>query len=218
MKLVHYFDYKSPYAYLAQEATFALAERAGVELDILPYSLHIPDFLGAAEVDTEGRVLSQSRNEHQWRRVRYSYMDCRREANRRGLTIRGPRKIFDSTVSHIGFLWAKERSGEFRTFHDTVYEKFWRHELDIEDPDAVEKTLAASRVEVRGFRDFLHGEGRRRLEEVKREAEDRGVFGVPGYLVGDELFWGAERLDRVAERLGLRPPPSAGASVPGRIP
>ena len=124
MKLIHYFDYKSPYAYLAQEGIFALAERSGAELDVRPYSLHIPDFLGSAEVDADGRVLTQSRNEHQWRRVRYSYMDCRREANRRGLTIRGPRKIFDSTVSHVGFLWAKEHGGGgFRAYHDNVYER-----------------------------------------------------------------------------------------------
>ena len=202
MKLVHYFDYKSPYAYLAQEATFALAEKSGAELDVLPYSLHIPDFLGAAEVDAKGHVLSQSRNEHQWRRVRYSYMDCRREANRRGLTIRGPRKIFDSTCSHVGFLWAKERGGGFRAYHESVFEKFWLRELDIEDPEAIEKTLASSGVDFRGFREYLEHEGRRRLEAVKQEAEARGVFGVPGYLVGDELFWGAERLERVAERLG----------------
>ena len=203
MNLVHYFDYKSPYAYLAQEATFALAEKTGAELDVFPYSLHIPDFLGAAEVDAKGRVLSQSRNEHQWRRVRYSYMDCRREANRRGLTIRGPRKIFDSTCSHVGFLWAKERDGEFRAYHDSVYEKFWRRELDIEDPAVIESTLAASGVEIRGFREYLEHEGPRCLEAIRQDAETKGVFGVPGYLVGEELFWGAERLDRIAERLGL---------------
>ena len=203
MKLVHYFDYKSPYAYLAQEATFALAERAGTDLEVWPYSLHIPDFLGSAEIDAEGQVVSQNRNEHQWRRVRYSYMDCRREANRRGLTIRGPRKIFDSTCSHVGFLWAKEHGGGFRAYHETVYEKFWLRELDIEDPEAIEGTLAASGVEVRGFREYLEHDGPRRLQAVKRDAEARGVFGVPGYLVGDELFWGAERLDRIAERLGV---------------
>lgn len=203
MKIIHYFDYKSPYAYLAQEEIFALAEKSGAELDVRPYSLHIPDFLGSAEVDADGRVLAQSRNEHQWRRVRYSYMDCRREANRRGLTIRGPRKIFDSTVSHVGFLWAKEhRGGEFRAYHDTVYERYWRRELDIEDPAAIEETLAASGVDTHGFRDYLDGDGPRRLHAIRRDAEDAGVFGVPSYLVGEALFWGGERLDRVAERLG----------------
>ena len=205
MKLIHYFDYKSPYAYLAQEATFALAETAGAELDVRPYSLHIPDFLGSAEVDAERRIVSENRNPHQWRRVRYSYMDCRREANRRGLTIRGPRKIFDSSVAHTGFLWAKEHGGGFRTYHDTVFERHWRRALDIEDPEAIEAALAQSGVDVSGFRDYLAQEGRQRLDEIAQDAEARGVFGVPSYLVGDELFWGAERLERVAERIGVAP-------------
>ena len=42
-------------------------------------------------IDAQGNVLSEERNAHQWRRVRYLYMDCRREAGRRGLVIRGPR-------------------------------------------------------------------------------------------------------------------------------
>ena len=202
MQLLHYFDYKSPYAYLAQEATFALAEKAGAELEIFPYSLHIPDFLGAAEVDSQGRVLSETRNEHQWRRVRYSYMDCRREANRRGLTILGPRKILDSTVAHVGFLWAKERGSDFRRYHDTVYERQWRREIDIEDPDAIEEALVAAGVGTQGFREFLEHEGRERLDALKRDADAQGVFGVPSYVVDGDLYWGAERLERVAERLG----------------
>ena len=82
-KVTHYFDYKSPYAYLAQEETYRLQEDFDVQVDWLPYTLDIPSFLGAAEVDQTGRVISEARNAHQWRRVKYSYMDCRREANRR---------------------------------------------------------------------------------------------------------------------------------------
>ncbi|MCZ6666813.1 MAG: 2-hydroxychromene-2-carboxylate isomerase, partial [Gammaproteobacteria bacterium] len=99
--VTHYFDYKSPYAYLAQEATFELSELPEVTVEFLPYTLQIPKYLGTAELDADGRDTVGTRNDHQWRRVRYAYMDCRREANRRGLTIRGPRKIFDSTISHI---------------------------------------------------------------------------------------------------------------------
>ena len=84
-KITHYFDYKSPYAYLAQAETYQLARDYDVTVDWLPLTLHIPSFLGSAEVDPSGKVLSENRNAHQWRRVKYSYMDCRREANRRGL-------------------------------------------------------------------------------------------------------------------------------------
>ncbi|MCZ6784883.1 MAG: DsbA family protein [Proteobacteria bacterium] len=199
----HYFDYKSPYAYLAQEETRALEDLPGVSVEWLPLTLDIPSFLGAAELDESGRDTVQTRNAHQWRRVRYAYMDCRREANRRGLVIRGPQKIFDSSLAHIAFLYARER-GDFRPFHEAVYERFWRRELDIEDAAAIEKLLGACGVEACGFADYRIGEGRLERDRIQREAESHGVFGVPSYRVDGELFWGAERLPRVRERIRAR--------------
>jgi 2-hydroxychromene-2-carboxylate isomerase len=200
VRVVHYFDYKSPYAYLVQEATWALAGETGAAIDFLPYTLDIPSYLGHAEVDEQGRTLSADRTEHQWRRVRYAYMDCRREAQRRGLVIRGPRKIYDSSIAHIGFLWAK-RIGRPRPYHDSVFRLFWRRELDIESGDAIGALLERCGVEIGGFSEFLAGEGRLAHDRIRAEAEAKGVFGVPSYLVDEELFWGGERIGRVRERL-----------------
>lgn len=199
-QMTHYFDYKSPYAYLAQEATYQLAQDFDIEIDWLPLTLHIPSFLGSAEVDATGKVISEQRNAHQWRRVKYSYMDCRREANRRGLVIRGPQKIFDSSIAHIGMLYAK-RQGDFRAYHDTVYERFWRRELDIENPEVVKQVLTEVGVDASGFVDYLNGAGRQEHARVSAAAEERGVFGVPSYVLNGELFWGAERIGLVRERL-----------------
>ena len=196
----HYFDYKSPYAYLAQEETFQLEKDYPVSVDFLPLTLDIPQFLGAAEVDDTGQVVSEQRNAHQWRRVKYSYMDCRREATRRGLTIRGPRHIFDSSLSHIGMLYAKQR-GDFRPYHHAVYERFWKRELAIEDPAVIQQVLDEVGIDTREFPAYLESEGREELRRIQTDAEKSGVFGVPSYLVNGELFWGAERLVRVRERL-----------------
>jgi 2-hydroxychromene-2-carboxylate isomerase len=201
--ITHYFDYKSPYAYLAQEETFRLADEFEVEVDFQPYTLDIPSYLGSAEVDETGRVVQETRNAHQWRRVKYSYMDCRREATRRGLTIRGPRHIFDSSIAHIGMLYAKHH-GDFRRYHNTVYERFWRRELEIEHPEVIKQVLAEVGIDVAGFLDYLHGAGRAEHDRLRKAAEDMGVFGVPSYVVNGELFWGAERIPRVRERLTPR--------------
>jgi len=200
MRILHYFDYKSPYAYLAQEATFGLAEEFGVELVLLPYTLDISSYLGRAELDAEGNAVVDERTPHQWRRVRYAYMDCRREATRRGLVLRGPRKIYDTSIAHIGFLFAR-RHGDPRAFHDSVYELFWKRELDIEDPDAIADQLARGGIDPTGFRRFLREEGRSEHDRIRAEAEELGVFGVPSYIVESELYWGSERLDRIREVL-----------------
>lgn len=192
-----YSDYKSPYAYLAKDLAYELEQETGVELDWLPYTLDIPAYLGSAKVDAEGNVLEQARNAHQWRRVKYSYMDCRREANLRGLTILGTRKIFDSSLANIGLLYAK-RHGAFRAYHDRVFERFWRRELDIESPATLAAVLRECGVETSGFAAFLEGEGRRELEQVMREAEAAGVFGVPSFLLENgDLYWGREHLPRI---------------------
>ena len=73
--------------------------------------------------------------------------------------------------------------------------------LDIEDPRAIAAELDAAGVAAAGFADFLSGEGRALHDRLRAEAEARGVFGVPAYLVDDELFWGNERLERVRERV-----------------
>ena len=196
-----YSDYKSPYAFLAKDLAYELERETGVELDWLPYTLDIPAYLGSAKVDAQGNVLEETRNAHQWRRVRYSYRDCRREATLRGLTIRGTRKIFDSSLANIGMLYAK-RHGVFRGYHDRVFERFWKRELDIESRDALAAVLKECGADTWLFEDFLRGDGRVELAQIQRDAEAAGVFGVPSFLLEDgDLYWGREHLPRIRELL-----------------
>jgi len=194
-----YSDYKSPYAYLAKDLAYDLERETGAVLEWRPYTLDIPAYLGSARVEADGKVVEESRNAHQWRRVKYGYMDCRREANRRGLTIRGPRKIFDSSLANTGMLYA-QRHGVFRAYHDRVFERFWKRELDIESADALAAVLEECGAPTEDFATFLAGEGRRELERIQHEAEAAGVFGVPSYLLdGGDLYWGREHLPHIRE-------------------
>lgn len=200
-----YIDYKSPYAYLAKDPAWELERETGAAIDWLPYTLDIPAYLGSARVDGHNTVLEQSRNAHQWRRVKYSYMDCRREANLRGLVIRGPQKIFDSRLANAGLLWAK-RHGVFRRYNDLVFERFWKRELDIESPPVLSAVMAECGAPVAGFEAWLTGEGRAELLAIQHEAEAAGVFGVPSFLLDDgDLYWGREHLPRIRELLARGP-------------
>jgi 2-hydroxychromene-2-carboxylate isomerase len=80
--------YKSPYAFVANKRLFELEDVHGVELEWLPYTLRIPEFMGTVE----------ERTPHFWRKVRYSYMDARRHANAQGLIMKGPRRIYDASI------------------------------------------------------------------------------------------------------------------------
>jgi len=197
-----YSDYKSPYAYLAKDLIYGLEDEFKVRLEWLPYTLDIPSYLGSARLDERGVVVESLRNAHQWRRVRYSYMDCRRQARKRGLVILGPRKIWDSSIAAIGMLWAKRQGGAvFRAHHDRMFERFWRRELDIEDAKVIAAVLAKAGADTTGFDDYLAGEGRREHDAIREAAEAAGVFGVPSVLIDSELFWGREHLPEIRETL-----------------
>ena len=195
-----YIDYKSPYAYLAKDLVYELARDFAVEIDWLPYVLDIPSFLGSARLDAEGRVVEENRNAHQWRRVKYSYMDCRRQATKRGLVIRGPQKIWDSTLAACGLLFAK-RQGDavLRRYHDITFARFWKRELDIEDPAVIAAVLNGAGADTAGLADYLAGDGPREVDRISRAAEEMGVFGVPSFIVDGELFWGREHLPDIRE-------------------
>ena len=195
-----YTDHKSPYAYLAIAPAWELERDFDVALDWHPYTLDIPDYLGSAEVGDDGTVVAENRSPHQWRRVKYSYMDARRYANLRGLTLRGPRKIWDSSLSAIGMLWAKAHGG-VRAYNDIVYERFWQRALDIEDGAVVEGVLSEAGIDTTGFAAWAAGEGRELHDTIRADAEARGVFGVPTFVLDDELFWGREHLALIRLRL-----------------
>jgi 2-hydroxychromene-2-carboxylate isomerase len=196
-----YTDYKSPYAYLAKDRAYELERDFPVHLEWRPYILDIPSFLGSARLDSSGNVLEEARNAHQWRRVRYSYMDCRRQARKRGLTIRGPRKIWDSSLAAAGMLFA-QRAGDvvFRRYHDVVFERFWQRALDIENPDTIAAVLSEcgrAPAEFRYQADALREE----VAAISRAAEAEGVFGVPTFVLAGELYWGSEHLPDIRELL-----------------
>src|SRR5438309_4147491 len=102
--LIAYIDYKSPYAYLAKDLTYALEDELGIEVDWRPFTLDIPSYLGSARLDEQGRVVESKRTASQWGMVKYSYYDVRRYGSLRELTIRGTSKIWDSSLAGIGML------------------------------------------------------------------------------------------------------------------
>ena len=201
-----YIDYKSPYAYLAKDLVYELERDFAVRIDWLPYVLDIPSFLGSARLDDRGQVIEESRNAHQWRRVRYSYMDCRRQAKKRGLVIRGPQKIWDSTLAASGLIYAKAQGDAvLRNYHDIVFARFWRRELDIEDPAVIEAVLGEAGGDTADFADYAAGEGPREVDRISRAAEETGIFGVPTFVVDGEQFWGREHLPDIREMLTANP-------------
>lgn len=207
-RLAVYIDLKSPYAYIAIDPTRAVARSLGVGIDWRPFTLDIPSYLGSAKLAKGGKqVESAERTPQQWTGVRYAYRDVRRYASLTGKTVLGTVKIWDSSRAGIAMLWAKEQ-GACDRFIDVAYPPFWRRELDIEDWDVLERTLVEAGVDVSGFRAWAGGPGRELHDRSNAAAFEAGVYGVPTYLVEDEMWFGREHLPRIAWILGGREGPA----------
>ncbi|MEM8562233.1 MAG: DsbA family protein [Pseudomonadota bacterium] len=196
--LIVYIDFKSPYAFLSVEPTRRLGRELGIELDWRPFVLDIPSYLGSAKLNAQGQVASAERTQNQWSGVKYAYYDCRRYANLRSMTVRGTVKIWDTNLASIGMLWAKRAGPEaLERYVDAVYVPFWKRELDIEDQSVIESILSAADINCSGFSAFVEGEGRQENLALQEAAFDTGIFGVPTYVLGEQLFFGREHLSRI---------------------
>ena len=187
-----YSDYKSPFAFLAFDPGFGLEERYRVRVRWIPFQLRIK---GKGE-----------RSRYSEYKVRYSYLDARRQAKPRGLVIRGPRKVYDTTPALVGGLFA-ERHGRLLDYSRQVFAAFFRRELEADDPSAIAAVVAGLGLSAGAYREYLAGPGLGDYERAQAEAEADQVFGVPLFLFDGEPFWGHDRLGLLEERLaeaGLR--------------
>ena len=185
-----YYDYKSPFTYLAMMPAYALEETHRVRLRFIPYQIDVEGAFGAVA----------NRDERNWRKVRYMYLDARRYANARGLVLRGPQKIFDSRLALMSGMWA-DQHGKFRPYSDRVFERFFKRELDIEDGSALAAVMSEVDLDVPGFKRYATGDGPRALKIAAEEAESDGVFGVPTFVIAGEPFWGNDRVDWLIKKL-----------------
>jgi 2-hydroxychromene-2-carboxylate isomerase len=200
--LKFYYDYKSPFTYLALEPTLDLERTHHVKLHFIPLEVDLKSAYGGE--------LPQ-RTERDWYKVRYLYADARRFANDRGLTIRGPQKLFDSRLALIGGLYA-DAHGRFSEYSSRVFERFFKRELNIEEPAAIAAVLEEVGLNAADFREYAESRGIEALSVAAKEAERDGIFGVPMLLVGGEPFWGNDRVDwaiKKLDKMGLRRASSA---------
>jgi 2-hydroxychromene-2-carboxylate isomerase len=200
LEVKFYFAYTSPFTYLATAPVYALERSHRVKLRCIPYGVNIRQVYGG-EVET--------RDHRNRQKLRYLYLDARRMAAARGLVIYSPKKIYSARFAFYGGLCAEDQ-GLFRPYADRVYERFWKRELEVENPDALAAILSevgAGTAQFRGYIADENAQAKPRLKACFVEGERDHVFGVPTLIAGGEMFWGYDRIDwliRKLDAMGLR--------------
>lgn len=194
-----YFAYTSPFTYLALEPAYALEESHDVRVRFIPYGVNIRKVYG--DVPT--------RSDRDQIKVRYLYMDVRRMAKERGVVIYPPKRIYSARYAFYAGMCADDQ-GCFRPFANRVFERFWKHELEVEDSAALSGILREVQADSAQFNRYIvdeEAEAKPRLRACYAEALADQVFGVPTFVCNRELFWGYDRLDwliRKLDAMGLR--------------
>lgn len=79
----------------------------------------------------------------------------------------------------------------------------WAQERDISDPAVLVDLLQARGLPADRLDQALQDDTTQQYQAFTREAIERGIFGAPSYVVDGEIFWGQDRLDFLARRLGV---------------
>lgn len=186
-----YFDFMSPYAYLAYRKLPALAR----EFDLL-LTPRVVD-LSAAKIAAGN---TGPRNVDIPPKIRYLRTDLARWAERYDTPLIFPQSL-DSRRMNKGTFFATDRNA-IGAYLDAAWSVAWASGDNIGDRAVLGRLARDLGWREGAFLDFLDSsEAAERYEEATLSAQRRGVFGVPTMMVGDEMWWGNDRLDFLRESL-----------------
>jgi 2-hydroxychromene-2-carboxylate isomerase len=95
------------------------------------------------------------------------------------------------------------RATGFPRYVEAIFHAMWAEPRNLGDPAELAAVLRQAGFDADAFQALVNDAAVK--EQLKRNTEEavaRGVFGAPTFFVGDEMFWGQDRLDFVAAALG----------------
>ncbi|MEZ5934876.1 MAG: 2-hydroxychromene-2-carboxylate isomerase [Alphaproteobacteria bacterium] len=186
-----YYDYGSPASYLAWTQLPAICARHGAGID------HRPILIGGLFKITGNRSPATVEAKGAW-----FFKDMARYAERYGVPFeKNPYFIINSLPLMRGAIWAAEQ-GRLQDYDRVMFEACWVNGRNLNDPKVIMATLREGGFDADAIAAAIQtADIKQRLIEVTDEAAERGIFGLPTMLVGDEMHFGQDRLDWVEQAL-----------------
>lgn len=187
------FDFKNPYSYLAHEPTCRLLEELGVTAEWRP--LLVP----VLKTPIQPEPGASRGTWHRWYRGNYRLMDLRRYAAARCL----PAHVFTDArllacvrgdVAAAGFLWLDRFApGKTSEYLSRVFSAYWEGDLALDNPRAVGEIVQLLAQDA-AFAETELESALGMLDEQQTALLAAGYFTVPGYLLGDQVYYGRQHL------------------------
>jgi 2-hydroxychromene-2-carboxylate isomerase len=192
-RLEFFYDYGSPYSYLADTQLAALRERTGCEI------VYRPMLLGAVFKATGNRSPAMEPIEA---KRRYGAVELARWVAHLRVPFQMNPHFPINTLPLMRAAHAARELGVFRPFHAALYPAFWARGEDLGAPAVAQRVLADAGLDAGAILAAAGADGpKQALRATTDEAIARGVFGAPTFFVGDEMFFGNDRLPFVERAL-----------------
>lgn len=186
-----YFDFISPFSYLAHVKLPDLAKRYGAKINYHPMDIPTAKIAagnyGPSNRDVPAKINIMLPDIHRW-------------AKRYGVPMEFP-KSFEGKKWNTGVLFA-EQNNRTEAFVTEAYNRLWGKGADPSDDSELRAVAIAAELDADGLMAFVDSsEGQTQFRKSCVEAHKQGVFGAPIMVVGDQYFWGNDRLDFLEEHL-----------------
>jgi 2-hydroxychromene-2-carboxylate isomerase len=196
VKVEFHFDFGSPNAYLAHLVIPEIERRTGVEFE------YVPILLGGVFKLTNNRSPAESlvgiKNKPD-----YEQLEMSRFIRRHRITRFRPNPFFPvNTLTLMRGAIAARSLGVFDRYVDEIFRHMWADPKKMDDPNVFRAALEESGLD--GERFLALVQTREVKDELLANTErsvERGTFGAPTFFVGDEIFFGKDRLRDVEERI-----------------
>jgi 2-hydroxychromene-2-carboxylate isomerase len=191
-----HFDFGSPNAYLSHLVIPAIERRTGTRF------AYVPVLLGGVFKLTNNRSPAESQAGIK-NKPEYQRLETARFVQRHGITRFAANPFFPvNTLVLMRGAIAARRLGVFERYVDEIYRHMWAEPKKMDDPGVLRTALAESKLDAEALLALAQ------TDEVKEELRvntersvGRGAFGSPTFFVGDEIFFGKDRLREVEEAI-----------------
>ena len=188
-----YFDFGSPAAYLAYTQLPKLARETGAEVVMKPMLLG-----GVFQATGNRPPISVPL------KGTYLFQDLARYARRYDVPLNmNPHfPINTITLMRADVGLALRNPAQLASYRDAVFNAIWVNQQNLNDPATVAAMLGQAGLDPAALVAMAGDpEVKEQLKTLTQSAVDRGVFGAPTFFVGNDMFWGQDRLDFVRDAL-----------------
>jgi len=193
------FDFGSPNAYLAWKVLPGIAARTHAQVNLMPCLLGgLFKLTGnQAPMIAFGNVKGK---------LEYERLETQRFINKHGIhAFRFNPHFPVNTLLIMRGLLAARRANVGEVYLEAVLKAMWEEGQKMDDPAVVAAVLSATGLDAKALLDATQDpEVKAELAANTNAAAARGVFGIPTFFVGAEMFFGKDRLDQVEEQLSSR--------------